>query len=283
MIHRHFPIGLKSASTILTLALLGANAWAGPREKVLHSFNVNDGDGGNPYANLILDSAGNVYGTTVSGGNGSCGAGCGTVFELMPKAEGSWTEKVLYSFKGDGRDGVGPSAGLIFDGVGNLYGTTGGGGIYNAGTVFELTPTANGNWAEKVLHSFKFGSSGGWDPGGGLILDSSGNLYGTAGGSVDGDGMVFELARIAGGRWAEKVLHTFRDDGKDGRNPVAGLIFDAAGNLYGTTESGGAYYGAGTVFELTPKAGEAGPKRFCIASTTAATATVRTACGPPQV
>jgi uncharacterized repeat protein (TIGR03803 family) len=166
-----------------------------------------------------------------------------------------WTEKVLYSFKGNRKDGVGPSAGLIFDGVGNLYGTTGGGGVYNAGTVFELMTTANGNWTERVLHSFKFGSSAGWDPDGGLILDNSSNLYGTAGGGVDGDGVVFELARTAGGHWVEKVLHTFRDDGKDGRNPVAGLIFDDAGNLYGTTPSGGAYYGGGTVFELTPKAG----------------------------
>src|ERR1039458_10243465 len=164
-------------------------------------------------------------------------------------------EKVLYSFYG-GTDGNGPEAGLIFDAAGNLYGTTGAGGTANAGTAFELTPTAGGGWTETVLHSFTPYYGDGTGPSAGLIFDAAGNLYGTTrGGGTYGAGTVFELTPAGGGSWTEKVLYSFGAYGTDGVVPYAGLIFDAAGNLYGTTNAGGTYYQYGTVFELTPAGG----------------------------
>jgi uncharacterized repeat protein (TIGR03803 family) len=157
-------------------------------EKVLHNFGKGD-DGGTPDSSLILDAAGNLYGTTYSGG-----IGYGTVFQLTPGADGKWTEKVLYRFCSisDCTDGENPYAGLIFD-AGNLYGTTVVGGAAGDGVVFKLTPSANGKWTEKVLHTFGEGKDG-VNPVGGLIFDSTGNLYGTTenGGST-GNGTVFEI------------------------------------------------------------------------------------------
>ena len=162
---------------------------------------------------------------------------------------------MLYSFNHYDTDGTGPGT-LIMDAAGNLYGTTWMGGDYNCppgppegcGTVFELTPQADGGWTEKVLHSFGNGTDGAF-PHAGLIMDAAGNLYGTTswgGGSWQRYGTVFELTRFshaAGGGWTEKVLHRFNNDGMDGWQPSCwiGLIFDAAGNLYGTTHDGGIY------------------------------------------
>jgi uncharacterized repeat protein (TIGR03803 family) len=140
----------------------------------------------------------------------------GTVFELTPKAGGEWKEKILHSFGGKG-DGSNPRAGLIFDGYGNLYGTTSGGGANVYGTVFELTPRAGGRWKEKILHSF-IDLDNGAQPVSGLIFDSSGNLYGTtqSGGTYDA-GTAFQLTPKADGGWAGNVLHNFNDSfGKDG-------------------------------------------------------------------
>jgi uncharacterized repeat protein (TIGR03803 family) len=218
-------------------------------------------DGHYPRASLIFDAAANIYGTTSYGGSGSCGdngVGCGAVFELTPKVGGGWTERVLYSFKNNGKDGNHPYAGLIFDAAGNLYGTTLDGGVYDYGTVFELTPQKAGTWTEKVLHSFNNNYKDGVWPYGGLIFDAAGNLYGTtADGGGKGYGTVFELAPEAAGRWKEKILHNFSYNGKDGYAPYASLIFDSVGNLYGTTLQGGTY-GTGTVFELMPQAVAAG-------------------------
>ena len=233
--------------TVFELTPKASGGWA---EKVLHSFNRKDGT--NPRAGLIFDAAGNLYGTTLGGGTNDNG----TVFELMPKADGGWAERVLHDFKLDDADGAGPYATLVFDGAGNLYGTTSGGGTYGFGTVFELMPKAGRNWAEKVLHDFKpFVNGDGANPDAGLIFDAAGNLYGTTsdGGHYDTYGTVFELTPVAGGRWTEKVLHSF-NIGAGGYSPVASLIFDAVGNLYGTTPTGGAG-DYGTVFELTPVAG----------------------------
>jgi uncharacterized repeat protein (TIGR03803 family) len=208
-------------------------------EKVLYSF-TGGSDGGGPLGGLIADSSGNLYGTTA--------AGNGTVFELV-NSSGNYTEKVLYSFTG-GSDGRQPFAGLIFDSSGNLYGTTLFGGAAGNGTVFELV-NSSGNYTEKVLYSFTNGSDGG-QPAAGLIFDSSGNLYGTTGsGGAAGAGTVFELVNSSG-NYTERVLYSF--GGSDGANPVAGLIADASGNLYGTTALGGAA-GAGTVFELVNSSG----------------------------
>jgi len=228
-------------------------------EKVLHTFNGNDGAG--PSANLVLDAAGNLYGTASEGGSGES---VGSVFELVPN-HGKWTEKVLHFFHPKEKDGASPQAGLVWDVSGNLYGSTQFGGAYSSGctpsgygcgTVFEMALN-DGKWTEKVLHSFN--GADGANPQGGLVLDASGNLYGTTQqGGAYGYGTVFELLPD-NGRWTEKVLHSF--DLGDGAGPVASLIRDESGNLYGTTWYGGASgsacfgYGCGTVFELMPSRG----------------------------
>jgi uncharacterized repeat protein (TIGR03803 family) len=235
------------AVTVFELTPTAGGGWT---EKVLHSFTLNTGDGVGPQAGLVIDAAGNLYGTTVGGG----AFDRGSVFELTPGAGGTWTETVLYSFGG----GV-PQGSLILDAAGNLYGTTYVGGVYgNGGTVFELRPKAGGGWTKKVLHSFNPNNGkDGHNPVAGLIFDTAGNLYGTTyggGAHCTGCGTVFELTRTAGGGWKEKILHSFSHNSNDGFDPVAGLILDAAGNLYGTTAYGGAnsytcdYSSCGTVF-----------------------------------
>ena len=175
------------------------------------------------------------------------GRGCGTVFRLVKSADGSWTETVLHTFTGD-KGGSYPSAGVIFDPAGNLYGTAVGGGAYGYGVIFKLTPNQDGSWTEKVIHSFT-GGKGGANPYATLIFDTAGNLYGTTvGGGIYGYGVVFTLTLNADGKWTENVLHQFTG-GKDGANPYAGLVSDKDGNLYGATWAGGAY-GYGTVFKL---------------------------------
>ena len=149
-------------------------------------------------------------------------------------------------------DGAHPTAGLIFDVQGNLYGTTGGGGAYcfdsgGCGTAFQLIPGADGKWTENVLHSFN-GSTDGNGSGGDLIFDASGNLYGTTGAGSYNMGAVFQLSQV-NGQWTDTVLYNFANG--TGANPYDGVIFDAAGNLYGTTSNGGVDYG-GTVFQITP-------------------------------
>ncbi|MGA7078905.1 MAG: choice-of-anchor tandem repeat GloVer-containing protein [Terriglobales bacterium] len=224
-------------------------------EKILYSFGSHSGDGGVPYAGVILDNVGNLYGTTAYGGAYRCSNAyvCGTVFEVT--AEG--TEKVLHSFGGgygEKADGTYPQAGLIFDNAGNLYGTTSFGGDlecggYGCGTVFKLTPKGKKNvsYKEKVLYRFGRYQGDGQAPYAGLIFDNAGNLYGTAfDGGYYGYGAVFELT--AAGK--EKVLYSFGRYKGDGLHPGAGLIFDSDGNLYSTTTYGGAN-NVGTVFELT--------------------------------
>jgi len=247
---KRFSIGLRvTVLAIFIGTVLTASAFAAS-EKLLHSFQSNFKDGFYPEDGLIFDDSGNLYGTTFYGGTD----GGGTVFELMPKAGGGWKEKVLHNFNDNRRDGLYPYAGLVFDSLGNLYGTTQSGGAYSYGTVFELSPNAGGGWTEKVLHSFNYPNA--VTPWGGLTIDFSGNLYGTTSASgAYGAGTVFELTPKPGGGWSEKVLHNFNgSNGKDGASPLAGLVIDGSGNLYGTTDEGGAYV-YGTVFELTPKAG----------------------------
>ena len=235
--------GVYDKGTVFELTLKANGRWT---EKVLLSFH--GAHGALPRSSLIFDASGNLYGTTYGGGKQTCSSGCGTVFKLSPKAGGAWTEQVLYRFKGSVTDGSGPEAVLIFDGSGSIYGTTTSGGTAGVGTVFELTPRS-GSWTEKVVYSFLDGGR----PYGGLVLDAAGILYGTTGsGGSYGYGAVFKLTPKAGGRWAEKVIHSFNRT--DGYLPLSGLTFDDSGNLYGTTFGGGAY-GYGTVFELTPKTG----------------------------
>ncbi len=230
--------------TAFELTPNGSGGWT---ETKLHNFGSYESDGSYPYGSLISDSAGNLYGVTLYGGD----FGGGTAFELSPNGSGGWTEKKLHNF-GNGSDGANPAASLIFDATGNLYGTTSGGGAYGVGTVFELSPTQGGGWTERKLHNFKNDGVDGAYPESSLIFDAPGNLYGTTeeGGNFNA-GTVFELLPSQGGNWTEKKLHSFRNDGSDGIRPYAGLIFDPAGNLYGTTVYGGSYAG-GTAFVLTP-------------------------------
>jgi uncharacterized repeat protein (TIGR03803 family) len=261
-----FGGGAHSWGTVFELTPKAGGGWS---EKVLHSFNLNGKDGFNPTASLVLDAAGNLYGTTLEGGNFSseCEYGCGTVFELTPKAGGGWSEKVLHSF--NSRDGLAPwGAGVILDAAGNLYGTTiygGSGTCFNepdvgCGTVFELTPKAGGGWSEKVLYSFKNNSKDGNYPQASLIFDAAGNLYGTTvGGGATNYGTVFELMPTESGTWTEKVLYGFNSS-HGGGGPYSSLIFDSSGNLYGTITGSGncnSGNGCGSVFELVRKAGGA--------------------------
>ncbi len=200
-------------------------------ESVLYSF-AGPPDGAYPYAGLVRDAQGNLYGTTAHGGANSDGA----VFKL----DTNGNETVLYSFMGGG-DGANPQAGLVRDAQGNLYGTTWGGGAYSDGTVFKLDTSGN----ETVLYSFTGTGGDGTNSQAGLVRDAQGNLYGTTwGGGAYSLGTVFKLD-ITG---KETVLHSFMGGG-DGAQSYAGLARDAQGNLYGTTEYGGAS-NLGTVFKL---------------------------------
>jgi uncharacterized repeat protein (TIGR03803 family) len=218
------------------------------RETIIYQF-VGGTDGAHPdVGNLVFDRAGNIYGTTGQGG----AANQGTVYELTPSG-GGWTEKVLYSFLG-GNDGAQPFSGVILDAAGNLYGTTTGGGGsgcggLGCGTVYQLTSTGSG-WTENILYSFQAGATG-ENPYGGLIFDQAGNLYGTtlAGGS-GGGGTVFELSP-SGGSWGFTLLYGL--SGNSGGS-LGSLAMDGAGILYGTTFSDG-IYSAGAVFKLTHQGG----------------------------
>jgi uncharacterized repeat protein (TIGR03803 family) len=217
-----------------------SNAMNGWTETVLYNF-LGGSDGCYPeFGDLIFDQSGNIYGTTANGGGQS---NAGTVFKLSYSA-GAWTESLLHSFTG-GSDGGYPISPVVFDQAGNLYGTTEDGGVYSQGTVFELTPAGSG-WTKKTLYSFQSRNDGA-SPYGGLILDRSGNLYGTTeeGGHLNWGGTFYKLTS-SGGSWSETVLYAFT--GLAG--PMATLVMDAAGNLYGTTYEDGAY-GYGAVFKLS--------------------------------
>jgi uncharacterized repeat protein (TIGR03803 family) len=237
--------GVYQRGTVFKLTPHSRGAWT---EDVLYNFTGGD-SGGDPYAGLIFDGKGNLYGTTQGGGADAVGV----VFKLTP-SRGVWTISVLHSFTG-GADGGYPGRGtLIMDTAGNLYGTTSVGGVYEDGTVFKLAQESTGKWKETVVHSFN-GRRGAF-PVGGVVFDSKGNLNGTTsiGGRLPdcgggGCGVVFKLAPNSNGVWKEIVLHYFVDD--PGIFPYAGVIFDAAGNLYGTTNGGGDTH-HGSVFEITP-------------------------------
>jgi uncharacterized repeat protein (TIGR03803 family) len=224
---------------------------------VLYAF-TNQGDGARPTGGLLLDAAGDLFGTTSDSNAG----GYGEVFELIPPASsgGAWTEAVLYSFTGSESDGAYPQSSLIADASGNLYGTT-------ETSVFELSPpaTKGARWAFTLLHFFECCTTDGFTSVAGLARDGDGNLYGTTelGGFYDTDycaylgcGTVFEVSPPAtkGGSWTERVLYRFKSNVNgfsDGLNPLGGLILDRAGNLYGNTYGGGVL-GGGTVFQLSP-------------------------------
>ena len=221
-------------------------------ERGLYSFK-GGADGLSPLAGLVTDATGNLYGTTHGFISASPGAdpasNYGTVFRLSPDGSGGYTESVLYTFQG-AADGGNPQAGaLIIDANGALYGTTSLGGL----TVFKLTPNGTGAYAESVLHQFPTGPTGPYPPAASLTMDATGNLYGTIynGPGTSSVGSVFKLTADGSGGYAASILYSFQG-GAGGAYPAAGLLLDANGSLYGTTESGGGASDAGTVFVLTP-------------------------------
>ena len=228
--------------TVWQLSLVGG-AWV---HTVVYSF-TGGADGGEPYKGVTLDAAGNLYGTAVTGGSGSCEGGCGVTYKLT-KSGTTWTHSVIHAFTG-GEDGSGPGARVAVDGRGNVYGMTPTGGANGLGTIYALHPKSNGSWALRVIHTFTGGSDGSSGSAGKLLL-RGGHIYGAATtGGANGSGTVFELTSTLTGEWDFKTLYSFQG-APDGSFPYGALLFDAAGNLYGTTYYGGTN-GLGAVYQLS--------------------------------
>jgi uncharacterized repeat protein (TIGR03803 family) len=241
--------GNNNNGTVFQLTPTPSGPWI---EKVLYNFELGP-DGFSPSGGVIIDGAGNLYGTTFLGPTG-------TVYEIVRNADGTWTHKVLYTFTG-GSDGSNPRTGLVLDKLGNLFGTT-------SSTVFELSPATNGDWTFRLLHTFcSRPKCADGTPGQGfafITFDSHGNLYGSAtqGGNSSkctwngGCGTVFRLLPTKTGPWVFQVLHSFCSlaNCADGGSPSGGVTVDGAGNLFGTTAAGGPNR-FGTVFEITHSAG----------------------------
>ena len=269
----NFDINLRARRVILCLVpFLAAGILAVQAQTftVLHEF-TGGSDGSNPYSSLVMDRSGSLYGAAPFGGSQMCetqnGIGCGTVFKLAHKT-GGWVFSPLYGFTGYS-DGNNPVGSLAIAPDGTIYGTTDGGGLLNCrdtfgdgcGTVFHLQPPPTFcrsflcPWDQTVLYQFTGGSNGN-DPLAGVVLDGAGNLYGTLyQGGASQLGAAYEVSRSGSG-WTESTIHSFAG-GADGADPIAGLIFDGSGNLYGTTEFGGSAGtctagGCGTVFQLAP-------------------------------
>jgi uncharacterized repeat protein (TIGR03803 family) len=188
-----------------------------------------------------MDSAGDLYGTTDSGGGHDSD---GTIFKISS----SGTESVFYAFGAIANDGMQPEAGLITDNAGNFYGTSMSGGANGRGTVFKI---ASGT--ETILHSFGASATDGTQAESDLIMDSAGNLYGTTpGGGANGDGTVYKISPSG----TETILYSFGAIATDGQAPFRGLLMDSEGNLYGTTEGGGAHTNSGTVFKISASGAE---------------------------
>jgi len=262
--------GNYGSGVVFELQPLSGGGW---NFSVIYNFHfdgLNNFDGFEPLAALIVDKHGNLFGTTYFGGTGGCtysgpatfpnGApkgqipnGCGTIFEVSPHPDGTWAETILYSFQG-AQDGGLPFAAVV-NHNGSLYGTTweGGGGtnkncgsFYDGGcgVVFSLTRNPGGTWTENVLYTFQ-GQTDGANPTASVVFDRSGNMFGTSAGanlSFNTDSSVFELSPATGGTWTETTIFAFPNDGSNGYAPNGGVTLDAAGNLYGTT-----FYGTGTV------------------------------------
>lgn len=235
----------KKIALLVAVFALPLGAWSRTKYQVLHDFGAS-GDGVLPYGPPALDKKGNLYGVTTDGGTGSeCSLGCGTVFELIPQANGTWQEELLHSFTA-GSGGDSPWGGLVFDSSGDIYGTMRGYLSFAVGGVFELSPSSNG-WSYAVIYA---------DWGGpGVLMDKLGNLYGEIGpGDYHGVGAIGELSSGSNG-WNYTQLYPFcsQQDCEDGYDPQAPPIWDRHGNLYGT-----AYYGGlrscycGVAFQMTP-------------------------------
>ncbi|MGO9123364.1 MAG: choice-of-anchor tandem repeat GloVer-containing protein [Terriglobales bacterium] len=257
-------------ASVIALIVLATPALAQHKR----AFMFSGANGWAPEGGLTFNGSSSFYGTTFKGGS----ANLGVVYEIGPGSNGGAAETVLYSFTGS-PDGANPIGDLALDDAGNLYGATENGGLNNEGMVFELSPPSSpgGAWVETVLYSFNPANNlSDADPQTGLVLDSAGNLYGTAiaeqGGAACSDegvpfcGEVFELSPPTqpGGAWIQTVLHLFTTlTGSDGAFPAAPVTFDQAGNLLGTTSRGGTL-GGGTVFKLTPPSVPGAPWTFTV-------------------
>jgi uncharacterized repeat protein (TIGR03803 family) len=214
---------------------------------VLYSF-TGGADGGEPYKGVSLDREGNLYGTAVTGGSGSCEGGCGVAYKLT-NSGGTWTQTVIHAFTG-GADGSGPGARLTVDRSGNVYGMAPTGGAYGLGTIYKIHQEHNGAWNLKVIHAFTGGADGATGSAGRMIL-RRGHLYGAATtGGAYGSGVVFELTPRGVGEWHFRAIYSFRGQ-PDGSFPYGAVLFDRWGNIYGTTYYGGAN-NIGAVYELSP-------------------------------
>jgi len=226
-------------------------------------YDFRQGDAGGFYAPMILDPAGNLYGTSAFGGNGPpyCfGDSCGTVFKLHPNGDGTWTEHLLHKFAAWKYDGQNALGSAVRDAAGNLYGTTIQGGSHRThrgqcevgcGTIYKLAKQPNGHWKETILYNFP-NYHDGLGPSAGLTMDRAGNLYGTTGSGGDPNcscGVVFKMTHNPDDTWTYTVLHRLHV--ADGALPVATMVMDKKGNLYGTTVTNGPG-GYGVVFEVTP-------------------------------
>jgi uncharacterized repeat protein (TIGR03803 family) len=250
------PKHRKAVLTAVCVAALAANAAYAGTETVLHTFHgFPQADGANPVAAPILDSKGDLFGTSEAGGS----AGCGVVYKLHKSQTGTWGETILYSFT-CGDDGDGPDGGVIMDSTGVLYGDTALGGtghcLFGCGVVYKLSPGKGGAWTETVLYSFPAPSGDYFGPEASLTFGAKGTLYGTT--VLDAQcagpnyGSVFRL-KLVNRTWKEHDIRDFCNAGHDGRSPGYGaLVFDAAGNMYGTTSEGGNGDDQGEVFELSP-------------------------------
>jgi len=240
--------GANGIGEVWELSLVGANWQSHARthaplwmwtETVLYSFVNNGVDGYYPVYNLIMDTQGNLYGLTYA----DYEFRGGSIFELSPSG-GDWTEQVIYNFY----DAGSPSGGLAMDTSGNLY------AVANQNTLTEVSPNGSGGWNGKVIHNFVGGAKDGSIPMGTPVVDKSGNVYGTTYyGGKSSAGTVYKLTPVTSGKkkgtWTEKLLCSFKGGSKDGGYPEAGIVFDASGNMYGTTFGAGKY-SVGTVFEL---------------------------------
>ena len=236
--------GTNNLGEVYELTLSGGT-WT---QSVIYSFlGASNNDGAYPFSGLAFDTAGNLYGTTYQGGASSQG----TVFKLV-KSGSTWKESVLHTFDNiGGDDGTYPYGNVVFDAAGNLYGTTQSGGKFSGGIVFELKKSGS-SYTYHVIHSFLVSASSAYYPYAGLVVDTkNGYLYGTTyyGGVIWNAGAVYQMREVSG-VWIFSVIYNFLGDSL-GQSPYAGLAADSAGNLYGTTNTGGGF-NLGEVYKLTP-------------------------------